>query len=317
MSSYSTTIERIRKNKARRNYPGQQDPRCRSNAIFPSLQPKFLIDFEANPTVFTIGSCFAREIEDAIAPLGVNLPTKKFSAPLSERGKTRPNSLLNEYNPGAMSQRIIWALEGKSAPVETIVPSGESYVDLLLPAGYGVTHERALNRRQEIFEIYESLASCDVVVITLGLVEIWYDQEAKCYLNRMPPHALAAEHPDRFIFKRLDISEAYSLLTECIKALAEAGKKVILTVSPVPLTTTFDVSDAVIANEYSKSVLRICADRLSRNFTNVDYFPSYEIARSAGLSAYIEDNIHVRPEIVKEITTYMIENYRTRQPSQS
>lgn len=82
-----------------------------------------------------------------------------------------------------------------------------------------------------------------------------------------------------------------------------------MTVSPVPINSTFTSSDCVTANEYSKSVLRVCAERLSKRFANVDYFPSYEIARSGGLSSYAGDNIHVKNEVVEKITSCMIQKY--------
>lgn len=48
---------------------------------------------------------------------------------------------------------------------------------------------------------------------------------------------------------------------------------------------------------------------LGKQFANVDYFPSYEIVRSGGLANYIDDNVHVRYEVVKNITTLMINKY--------
>ena len=121
-------------------------------------------------------------------------------------------------------------------------------------------------------------------------------------MNRMPPHKLGKANPDRFEFRRLDVSNVMQLLEQTIGMLVADGKKIILTVSPVPIATTFMRMDCVTANEFSKSVLRVCADQLSRNSPNADYFPSYEIVRSARLAAYEIDNIHVRNEVVGEIT---------------
>jgi hypothetical protein len=85
------------------------------------------------------------------------------------------------------------------------------------------------------------------------------------------------------------------MLDEAIGALIEAGTdKILLTVSPVPLTKTFTNEDAVVANSYSKSVLRVCAQELKERHPEVDYFPSFEIVSSCGLDSFKEDNIHVR-----------------------
>ena len=233
-----------------------------------------------------------------------------FVAPQSE-WPARPNGMLNEYNPGAMSQRILYALDGKSFAAETVVPTGTQYTDLLLPGGANVAHERAMERRGEIQDVYSHLATSIVVVITLGLVEAWFDEDHQLYLNQIPPHAFANKNPKRFSFRRLDVDDVCNLLTPALAALADIKARVIMTVSPVPLWATFTGMDCAIANEFSKSVLRVAADRLGRRFANIDYFPSYEIVRSAGTAAYVPDNVHVKEDLVHEITKYMIQSYQT------
>lgn len=86
--------------------------------------------------------------------------------------------------------------------------------------------------------------------------------------------------------------------------------RVIITVSPVPLQTTFTGQDAVTANSYSKAILRVTAEHLRRRFEGkVDYFPSYEIVLSGGKSAFGKDNVHVHAHVVKAITNYMTSIY--------
>jgi hypothetical protein len=52
---------------------------------------------------------------------------------------------------------------------------------------------------------------------------------------------------------------------------------VLLTVSPVPLIATYEDRHVLVSTTYSKSVLRVAADKLCRAFEGVDYFPSYEL----------------------------------------
>lgn len=98
---------------------------------------------------------------------------------------------------------------------------------------------------------------------------------------------------------------------KALEPLCDLNKKIILTVSSVPIQVTFTQNDCVVANEFSKSVLRVRVELLSQKFKNVDYFPSYEIVKTVGLEAYINDNVHVRDDIVKKITEYMINIYST------
>lgn len=291
-----------------RRYPVADDPRAVHGLLFPDFRPKFPFTFDGS-TVFTIGSCFARNIEDILAPRGVTIPTKDFQVP-PEEYPFRNNGVLNEYNPGTMSQRILHALSGKDFPEGTIVPvSGDKVLDLLLPGSCTpVTFDRAVKRRREIAQIYRQLATADLVIITLGLVEAWYDTETRMYLNSMPALRFAERNRTRYEFRRMDVSESVGAMEPAIDALIAAGPKVLLTVSPVPLQASFSGGDCILANEFSKSVLRITADRLASR-PEVDYFPSYEIVRSGGLNAYIADHVHVRPAVISRVTDYMVSAY--------
>ncbi len=90
----------------------------------------------------------------------------------------------------------------KVIPVETIFNHDQLFHDLLLCGGNGVTYERALARRREIDSIYQSLHSAEIVIITLGFIEAWYDQASCSWLNRMPPFQKHGD-PDRFIIQEI------------------------------------------------------------------------------------------------------------------
>lgn len=306
--NYSEIINILSANKNCRIYPNKSDSRYSENFITPSFTPKFGIDIASVVPIFTIGSCFARNIEEVLEPMGVVLPTYQFDAP-KEEWSGRKNGLLNEYNPGSISQKIIATLRKEMAPEETILEHANLYYDLLLCGSSGVSYDRAINRRNEINSVYEYLVKSEVVIITLGFIEAWYDNYTNQWLNRMPPHGKQTD-PNRFIFKRLDVHDVMPMLSEALSELNYLNMKIILTVSPVPIHTTFTKFDCTVANEFSKSVLRVCCERLSNEFKNVDYFPSYEMARIAGLMAYEDDNVHVKNSIVEKITSYMVKKYQ-------
>lgn len=291
-----------------RKYPIANDPRAVRGLLFPDFRPKFPFTF-AGSTVFTIGSCFARNIEEVLAPQGVTVPTQAFQVP-PEEYPFRNNGVLNEYNPGTIGQRISHALSGAEFAEGTIVPGpGGKFLDLLLPgACEPVTFERAVERRREIADVYRQLATADLVIITLGLVEAWYDTETGMYLNAKPPQRFADRHRTRYEFRRMTVSDCIHAMEPAIDALVAAGPKVLLTVSPVPLQASFAGQDCILANEFSKSVLRITAEQLTAR-PGVDYFPSYEIVRSGGLTAYVGDHVHVKPGVVGRVTDYMVNAY--------
>lgn len=293
-----------------RKYPDQKDPRYQKALLFPALKPRFSIGQDSS--VFTIGSCFARNVEEVLHAKGIAVPTLSFSAP-REEGLGRSNRILNQYNPGTMKQCVDAAYDGVPAGGIFDVKEGEVVDTLLSTGSRTVTPERAAERRQQIVDLYRTgLDSSDFVVVTLGLIETWVDKKAGLYLNEMPPRPILNAESDRFEFRPLGVDECEALVSSMVERLnADRKRNVVLTVSPVPLQNTFSPSDAVVANSYSKAVLRVVAERISQNFEVVDYFPSYEIVASGGLSALLDDNVHVSNGVVEDVVNYMLSHYMT------
>lgn len=294
--------------RSRSMYPEKDHPSWQQGVLVPPLKPRFT--FRRGDTVFTIGSCFARNIERQLADFVV--PTLRVWIPPEERFDEthEPNAVINEYNPGTMLQRIAGAFCDAQRPDEaTIVPHKSGFIDLLLNLAKPASRERVLERRREVDGIYETLPHAKVVIITLGFIECWYDTASALFLNQMPPLPVQKAYPGRFIFRQLDVFEAYPLLERALGILDAHGIRTLLTVSPVPIIRTFSGQHVAVANAFSKSVLRVCAERLCRKFRNVDYFPSYEMVTLGGISSYIADAVHVRDDVVAAVTRHMIENY--------
>lgn len=297
------------RNKSRK-YPNQEDARYDEGLIFPAIEPGFSIS--KDQSVFTIGSCFARNVEQVLRDQGISVPTMDFQAP-QEEAPGQPNRVLNQYNPGTMMQCVRDA--GAVVTKDGLYKSGfTEVVDCLLATGgRSVGKKRALERRQQITDLYRTgLERSEVVVITLGLVEAWYDLETGLYLNEAPPRKIIEKDKARFEFRQMGVSECQDLVFNMLQTLTQPGhRKVLLTVSPVPLQATFAGGDAVCRNSYSKSVLRVVAELASQTFTDVDYFPSYEIITTSGLYSLGPDNIHVRPKVVERAVNHMIQHYLT------
>lgn len=170
-----------------------------------------------------------------------------------------------------------------------------------------------LERRKRIEAVYRGLPGADLMIITLGLTETWFDTETGQYLNRAPgPEYMraATRGPSRFELRILNVQDCFDLLAPAFDAAFSAGlKNVMLTVSPVPLQRSFSTHDAVIANTTSKSTLRVTADLLCQEFPQMDYFPSYEMVTTLLGNPFGDDNVHVRNDVVERVTRYMVEAY--------
>lgn len=300
-------------------YPNLQSHRSLPFAR-PHLQPKFKIS--KNEKIFTIGSCFARNVEAILAEKGFNLPA--FDLVKRIQGKPNENiHIHNKYNPFSILQELKWAFGVENVPnfkERLFCLQNGQCVDFFLhmnPANMDVCNWLA---EQNTICFEESLA-CSVWIITLGLSEVWIDKstgryvvEPQNFYKLWPDQKdLQQSWHDRFLFKLLSLPETLSCLQQIFDLLqkyAPQDTRVLLTVSPVPMAGTFINRDVMISNCYSKSLLRVAAEHVAQTNPNVDYFPSYEsVMYSPRESAWQGDGIHVQQKMVEDVIQRMLQVY--------
>ena len=159
----------------------------------------------------------------------------------------------------------------------------------------------------------EHRANCRAVIITLGLVEVWRDARANVFINNTPIQALLGAQPNRYEFHVTSFAENWSNLEAIHAVLSRYGHpdvRIVVTVSPVPLTATFSTTDVVTANTYSKSLLRAIAHEWAAAHENVDYFPSYEIVQNSDrASVWQPDLTHVKGPGLRHIIDLFLQSY--------
>lgn len=287
---------------------GRVEPLC-----LPTIQPGFSIPRAAS--IFTIGSCFARHIEFALAEQGLSVPTLGFRVPQEElwAGTGLRTGLLNKYTPFSMLNEIDFILDSSDGSQFLIETGEDQWWDGQLHTTESVTFARGIKRRQKIRELYDSaIRQSAIVIITLGLIEAWWDEDKQLYLNETVPRALVQRHPGRFFFEVLSVEQTLLAVRQLIEGLRRVNPThhVLLTVSPVPFVRSFDGKDAIVANGYSKAALRVAAEVAAREYSWVDYYPSYESVTSSDRSAAWDDDlVHVRPDMVKANVERMVEAY--------
>lgn len=285
-----------------------RDPDSRlgaDNRVEPLCQPDFAAPFRITPgsSVFTIGSCFARNVEKSLIRLGFDIPTHRALADGSSP------SVLNNYTSPSMLNEVRWAMteEHSFDPDKHLYQvSASKVVDLHLGGRWALPTDRetAIQRRTALNAANRELANCRLLILTLGLAEAWFDRELGLYLNSAPLKSLISNNPGRFVVRVLSHSQIVESLHELIdiarNANTRGGLNVVLTVSPVPLTTTFRTNtDVIVANAYSKSTLRSAADEVALAYESVTYFPSYEsITLSDRQRTWEDDQVHVRQPLI-------------------
>ena len=288
-------------------------PRIGAGVVIPQVTPSFRVGPEA--TFFAIGSCFARNVEERLEQAGARVTSRDIAVRDLGNGNARAGGVFNKYTPLSVLQELQWAADPASFPVQAFLEGGKDrYIDpyLSLQAGQGNLAE-VTARRHEIAAYFAQAFSADVVILTFGLTETWFDAKTGLALNEAPPPRLLARDPDRFRFACLDVDQCRQIMDEILALLArhgKAGQKRVVTVSPVPLGRTFTGEDVIVANMTSKSTLRTAAKALCATPDGPDYFPSYEaVMLSEPRLSWQSDRRHVSDFIVGQIIGTFMARY--------
>lgn len=270
--------------------------------------------------VFAMGSCFAREIERSLRSRGANVLSvgEELHAPAFQNaeGKYR-DGFFNRFNPASLWQEFAWcfdALDGWDAET-LILPDGKTaFSDLNYWTFDGAerSREATLERRRIARENVRRVAEAKVVVVTLGMTEAWVHKPTGFYVNRLISK-LMARQPDDFELRLIGHDETVRALEDIwalLKRVCTSGVQLVVTVSPVPLDTTFTDQDIVVANAASKATLRAAAGAFCDGRDGVSYFPSYELVTlSKPKRTWREDRIHVHPALVAHIVERFAKAY--------
>jgi hypothetical protein len=89
------------------------------------------------------------------------------------------------------------------------------------------------------------------------------------------------------------------------------GARILLTVSPVPLTATYTDEHVLIATTHSKAILRAAAGVVTSKYEHVYYFPAYEIITgNFNRGRYFDDNLRtIAPEGVAHVMRVFEQTY--------
>ena len=276
------------------------------------------IKIEKGDTVFAMGSCFARQLEDSGPKwLGLKKPSH-----FNSRSQ-------NKYNLHSVLNQIRWAygIDDVEKSFTGILPyTPETYTDF---HGHTMvtedpqeerdekhwttqgTKEEQMTSRGRVNGIFEKMRDANVIVITLGLAEVWYDRETELVLNETPAAYTLAQFPKRFEFQQIEFNEIMDCFDEIYDIFStNNGKdfKLLLTVSPIPYTSTFSPNGgAITGNCYSKSVQRAAVETFMVRHENVGYFPSYEMAiHSDNQYVWDHDFIHVTADFAAYLMAYAL-----------
>jgi len=245
--------------------------------------PRFL---SSASRFFCIGSCFAREID-------IHLRKQGFTSFVTEIGETVNNSYTNLI-------LLRYVTEGTC------------------PDAYRQTLDAMLANAGGVEVLRERLQQADVVVFTLGVAPAFFDDDGNCVLGDGSAKA-ALSLSRRYRFRTTTVDENLANLRQMLTLLRGFGapKRIILTVSPVPLRASFEYRSAIVADCVSKSTLRVVVDTLIRGGDeDLVYWPSFEMVRwvsghrAAVFGVDDGNTAHISFKLVREIVAAFVDRFR-------
>jgi hypothetical protein len=245
-----------------------------TNFIGSDILKEIKIDHDTNLTTF--GSCFAAHISEWFS--------RKYPK------KTETETYVIRFNEGFVNtfsvlQQFEWALDNK-------IPKSGLWFD---DKGEVLEYDEKIRlKTKEVF------TKTDLFVITLGLSEVWYDDETQEVFWRAVPRKHFDSNKHKFRLSKVD--ENFENLKKICDTIGNSNPnaKIIFTLSPVPLIASFRDSPIIQSNCISKSILRVSIDRLISEYKNnkVYYWPSFEIINTLFKDPNLNDCRHIKKEIL-------------------
>jgi hypothetical protein len=305
------------------------DDFVKSHAI--GIEPNRFI--AATDRVFTMGSCFANEIRLALSKRSFEIYpalSGDFKKHVSAASHEMPSwGVYDErvhyqfYTTYSMLQEFekafgLWQHE--DSDIWTAVTKTEAGSRAIFQEPYkrrlfaDSLDDLLTMRRMMDGAIRDGIMTADVLVLTMGLTEIWRRANGRAVCE--PPKLRSREIIQETTFFTSDFDQNLANMRRLCTLYFEAfpNRNIVLTVSPVALSRTFTDRDIVVANTESKSILRSVAAQICREFKNVHYFPSFELCMSDP-NAFEPDGRHVRPAKVESIMSLFLANFLTTSPT--
>ena len=209
------------------------------------------------------------------------------------------------YNPLTISQAIRRLLQGKSLSETNLVLHNEMYHSLIHHGDFSNTDKSAclstISKRFSAAE--ESISKTDIFLITFGTAYVYRWKETDEVVGNC--HKIPAE---KFIRFRLSVDEIVAEWTEIISEIKNRNEKAkfIFSVSPIR-----HWKDGAHENQVSKSILHVAIDGLQNRFSDVHYFPAYEILLDElrDYRFYAEDMMHPSSVAINYIWERFSETY--------
>lgn len=272
-----------------------------AHRVDPVVRRKFVIGREER--VATAGSCFAQHLARRLSTAGFHYFVPESGDGLDSAGRAASGFGVfsarygNVYTTRQLLQLFDEAFGHRPKSEPPWQREDGRWVDPFRPRvearGFADAGAVAADRERHLGFVRQVFLEADVFVFTLGLTECWVSRASGDVLPLAPGVAGGTYDPSLHAFVNFPVGDVLADLDAFLGRLkaVNAGVRVLLTVSPVPLAATYEDRHVLVSNTYSKSVLRVAAQMAADARDWVDYFPSFEIVTgSFNMGRYYDDD---------------------------
>lgn len=249
-------------------------------------------DIPLDRSFFTVGSCFARVVEERLLARGLHLSSFDLEAFVAFEGRRlsarrRPNGVVNQFNVFSMLQQLQRSSGEVSAdPAALLVELADGeWIDLHSNPIFETSSRNSVAAvRAALDALFARAFESEVLILTLGLTDVWFDHETGLYLNACPPRTLVQSAPSRYTYQRTSFLENLQALEEIRRLVGRCSSRdprFVVTCSPVFGNATFAMDNIAVASCGAKSTLRAVANEWVAANPEVEYFPAFEIVQSS------------------------------------
>src|SRR6478736_6101750 len=241
--------------------------------------------------VVTIGSCFADNI-------GLKLSSNKFSVSANPFGTI--------YHPASIHKLILQSVYNQPPLEHTYLNSQGIALNYDFHSEFGAAGKNLLEAKIKdvIGHTHHFLKDAKYLLLTYGTSWVYERLDTAELVANC--HKMPSAQFKKILLTQKKILESFDETFRALKAF-NPGIKIILTVSPVR-----HLKDTLELNSVSKSILRLSCHTLSELYSDVDYFPAYEILLDdlRDYRFYTSDLLHPTPDAInyiwkKFVTTYL------------
>lgn len=222
----------------------------RTTFTIPKAQNKISLDSQ----LITLGSCFADVV-------GNQLKNNKLKVEINPLGTLfNPISIFKILSPDYQLADERLFIENQSTWF---------HYDFHSQFFANTKEELAKTINENINDLSSKLQSANFVLITFGTAFIYKRLSTPVYVANC--HKMPNKLFEKDLLSVKDICKSFAMLHKQLKAV-NPDLRIILTLSPVRHT-----KDGIPENQISKSILRAACHYLTADYSDVAYFPAYEL----------------------------------------